>query len=654
MALVDPGGGGNVVGIDPQLLGDLINSLKQHSGSAQGLVNSYLGQLSRCGLDTSRMTKAAQDLSWAQGQLPMLNRRQELAQAMEQQDPSLGPMVPGGAGYLDFPTDQAAQQAGQSDGAKALQALQDRSNTDFIQSELSQHGDDPAYLAAFFKSLGPHGLAQLGLQVNGYQQQGNKDQYQLWAGTVGTALATASYQTPFSNSWLSQITLPESSDIGPELDLIQPFLENGVYSSSWLNPLGQYALQQARIEALEPGMGPVPQLDGIWTAIGHNPSFDAQFYGQNFANKDPNADYPPTISYLMTNPMLQHSVVDGAFASMVQAATIPPDPSQFPGLSPAQFASNAQQTVQYFGSDPGLRTNDQVRAALGAIAMNYFGDMASSVRSAAPGMGSQNVPGWQVSATSAQWANFVTEAMRDKTTSATLLTFYAKWKTQQPVDWRGAGQEGVPDHQGFWNDFSLGVMDDFMASSYQLAGAPAGDSSNKIAEAAAAGGAAILTSLVFGPEAGVAELLLDGGKDAFQTTAESTLNEVFTSGVKPSSDPSQALQQLTGVSDTYSGIVQQWYGQGPPQIDPVQYLGHTYTGDPATYISQYGGPGKDANFISGGQIIDPAKMNSYQQAAYNVWLQDPAVVNANAAEARNTELGKVSSAYARSFAGSGG
>jgi len=40
-------------------------------------------------------------------------------------------------------------------------------------------------------------------------------------------------------------------------------------------------------------------------------------------------------------------------------------------------------------------------------------------------------------------------------------------------------------------------------------------------------------------------------------------------------------------------------------------------------------------------------------AAYNAWLQDPAIVNANGSAFRTNELGKLSSGYARSFAGGG-
>ena len=61
-----------------------------------------------------------------------------------------------------------------------------------------------------------------------------------------------------------------------------------------------------------------------------------------------------------------------------------------------------------------------------------------------------------------------------------------------------------------------------MARSYQGAGAPAGKLGH-YRRVAAAGGSAFLTSLVFGPEAGVADALLEGGKDAFQSATEQTL-----------------------------------------------------------------------------------------------------------------------------------
>ena len=323
MTRLEPDGGGGGVGINPQLLQSMINTMNSSAGDALNLVYGYISQLSRVGLDTSSLSKAVQDLNWAQDQIPMLNRRQSLAQAMAEQNPGMVD-VSAGAGALDFPTTQAAQAAGKADGTKALQAIEDHSNDDFILTDLSQYADDPAYLAAFFSALGPQGLAGLGLQVTGYQQGGDQGRYHSWASTVGQAFATASYQMPYKSGWLGQLQLPNDpgADPGlPQLSLIQPFLEHGVYSSAWLDPLGKYAIQQAFMQQ-QPGLagGPPVSLDGIWTALSNNPAFDAQFYQQNFTSKGNPAD---SISGVMSS-MYMISVADSAFARMVQSATVAP------------------------------------------------------------------------------------------------------------------------------------------------------------------------------------------------------------------------------------------------------------------------------------------------------------------------------------------
>jgi hypothetical protein len=165
-----------------------------------------------------------------------------------------------GAGPLNFPTDAAAQAAGKADGADALNALTDRSDDPFILKDLQAHQDDPAYLAAFFRALGPHGLTALGLQVNGYQS--DTSEHQNWAAAVGDAFAVASYRMPYKSDWISQLRPPDDllADPGmPQLSLIQPFLEHGVYSPAWLGPLGTFAMRAA-------GRSPRPAPGARWPA----------------------------------------------------------------------------------------------------------------------------------------------------------------------------------------------------------------------------------------------------------------------------------------------------------------------------------------------------------------------------------------------------
>jgi hypothetical protein len=644
MVRVSDGGGGEE-GIDPSVLQSMISTMKSSTGNAATLVDSYKSQFSRYGLDTTNLTKAAQDLSWAQDQVPMLSRRQSLAQAAANQTPGLT-VTDVGAGPLDFPTDAAAQAAGQADGANALNALTDRSDNQFILKDLQAHQDDPAYLAAFFQALGPHGLTALGLQVTGYQQSGDTSKYQDWAAAVGGSFAVASYRMPYKSDWIGQLQLPDdllADPSMPQLSLIQPFLEHGVYSPAWLEPLGTYAVQQAFLQQ-QPGPAVLPvDLDGIWTALANNPAFDARFYQQNFKN---DSNPPESLRGIMSS-MYGISVADSAFASMVRSATIAP--AMAVGSQP--YALNAQRTVEFFGGDPSLRTSGAVRAVFGTIAATYFDDLAATVRAAAPGIGGQDVPGLQVSAPQEDWAAFVQEAMRDKTTSAQLLAFYGLWAHGQPDDsWPSeGGGPNVPLNQGFWNDVSLGMLRDFMAHNYQVAGAPAGGT-DTIKEIAFAGGAAFLTSLVF-PEGGLAIALAEGGKDAFQTAAEQGLTSVFGSGEPQPSNP-EALTKLTGIQTNWSQIVSDWYDAGN-RATLTTYMKQPYSGDPATYISQFSAAGQNANFIQHGQIMDPDAMNPYQLAAYNAWLQDPAIVLANRGEFFVKGYGGLLSQYARGYSGGG-
>ena len=76
-----------------------------------------------------------------------------------------------------------------------------------------------------------------------------------------------------------------------------------------------------------------------------------------------------------------------------------------------------------------------------------------------------------------------------------------------------------------------------------------------------------------------------------------------------------------------------------------------YTGDPTAYERQFGG-----YFIKDGKIEDPGTIaeNPQALAAYNAWLQDPAIVNANEARFRRQGFGELMSQYANSYGGGGG
>ena len=432
--------------------------------------------------------------------------------------------VSAGAGALDFPTTQAAQAAGNADGTKALQAIEDHSNDDFILTDLSQYADDPAYMAAFFSALGPQGLAALGLQVTGYQQGGDQGRYQGWASTVGQGLGHRQLPDAVQAGLARPAAAAERSRGRPRpaAAVADPAVPGARRLLLRLARPARQVRDTAGVHAAAAGAGRGARRSR-WTGSGPRcrttPRSTRSSISRTSASKGNPAD---SISGVMSS-MYMISVADSAFARMVQSATVAPALA----ANSAPYAANAQLTVQYFGDDPSLRTSGPVRAVFGTIAENYFDDLAYTVRAAAPGIGPKDIPGLQVTASESQWGNFVEEAMRDKTTSAQLLTFYSSWANGQPIDDRGPGLEQVPQNQGFWNDSSLGLLNDFMARSYQGAGAPAGGSPISIADVVAAGGSAFLDQPGVRPGGGSRGRSARGGQgripERHRTDAEDSL-----------------------------------------------------------------------------------------------------------------------------------
>ena len=67
-----------------------------------------------------------------------------------------------------------------------------------------------------------------------------------------------------------------------------------------------------------------------------------------------------------------------------------------------------------------MDTSSDVRQAMAAVAMNYFGDIQGTVTAAAPGAGSS------MGLNASEWGSFVQNAMQDKTAAAFLMTSYAQ------------------------------------------------------------------------------------------------------------------------------------------------------------------------------------------------------------------------------------
>jgi hypothetical protein len=618
------------VGINPSMLSQLIKSLSSGVNGAQPLAASYVGKFNRYGLGTGAVSKLLADYSWAAHQNPMLQRRYSLA---SHQPP--GSWVEGwtsaGASSLTYTSTGAAKNAGTNDAKQMSAYLQahDQAGVQKMLDAMAQNEGDSDYMAAFFSQLGPSGLYALSLLAQGGGSK-DKDSENEVKTIVGDGLASASYEMPLTRSFLQGIapanqplgysteTMPGGWDSGA----LAPFLTEGEFSSQWLNVIAPTVLYQKGVE-----MGDqMPYgYNAIFTAIASNPDFAAGFYHQN-------ADQ---LNEYMTDPALQNYLAkDQSFGKFLEAATIPP-----PGETNTKpFTDNATAFVKLFSG--GTDTTTAVRQAMGAVATNYFDDITGTVTAAAPGAGST------MGLTAQEWGGFVQDAMKDKTTAAFLLTYYGNWRGSQPVDTLAAHGAGdgpdTPAHAGYWHDTSTGLLDYFFASNYQAAGATAGNGSNSVKDilisAFSAGSAALLTSVVFGPEAGPMEMIGEAGKDAFSTGAEESIKTMTAKLADGGSGggPGTLDEHLVNIQQQWSdGVTTMWQQSGSTPGHPnflpkgkypngqVMYNGLPYNGDPLPYEQEYGG-----NFMnSDGSIKSADELAKDPKAltAYNAWLQDPAI-----------------------------
>ena len=665
-----PADDGGFVGINPSMLSQLIKSLTSGVTGAQPLASSYIGQFNRYGLGTGAVNKLLADYSWASGQQPMLQRRYSLASHQPPGSWTDG-WTSAGAGSLTYASTGAAKNAGTNDAKQMSAYLQahDQAGIQKMLSAMSQNEGDSDYMAAFFSQLGPTGLYALSLlaQGGGSKDKDSEDEVKT---IVGDGLATASYEMPLTWSFLQGIesaneppgTTPETLPGGWDSGALAPFLTEGEYSAQWLNVIAPTVLNQKGVE-----MGAqVPYgYNAIFTAMANNPDFAAGFYHQN-------ADQ---LNEYMTDPILQNYLAkDQSFGQFLEAATIPPQGE----TNTKPFTANATAVVQLFGGG-SVDTTSTVRLAMASIAGNYFDDIVGTVTAAAPGAGST------MGLTASEWGMFVQNAMKDKTAAAYLLTEYAQWRDPQltapdylPTSGQGDGPS-TPYYAGYWHDQSYGMLDYFFASNYKAAGATAGEDSNSVLDALkeglTAGGAALLTSVVFGPEAGatvvtmdvVKDWVNDAGKDAFSSAAESGIGSVEDGLGKVLDAKQPAPTSADGLVQDFNTVQGRWSrsandawlasGSSAGSVNTKDfpqtwYNGVQYNGDPLSYEQQYGG-----NFLeSDGKTIKP--LGDIQQdpkalAAYNAWLQDPAVVKAIAAGNSAEGQGAVNSLYGSQM-GSGG
>ena len=183
------GGGGDYSSITPEVMNDLVANVKGAGSTLQTLVSGYQTRASGLGVSSPAFAKLLEMASWATDQVPMLQRRLTLAEAME-------PV--GATGYdhvvLSEPIAMTSSEAG-AKGEELAQKILDHNHTDQGYVDLADdtldelrnvYGNDPEVLSAFYAKLGPVGSQTM---LSMYEASGgtDPDYVQKVSETFGTA-----------------------------------------------------------------------------------------------------------------------------------------------------------------------------------------------------------------------------------------------------------------------------------------------------------------------------------------------------------------------------------------------------------------------------------------------------------------------------------
>ncbi|WP_166345393.1 hypothetical protein [Phytoactinopolyspora limicola] len=599
----DDPAGGTAVGIDPGALNQLIADARAAIGEIEQFTGTYRSRFNQAGVTTTNISRQEVVAEWVNDQLPMLERRRDMAEIAAEGPP--GTFVAVGAGDLGWDTADEAAKAGREDAERLLEGLHPGDEIpDEVYALLREHSFDPDYLEAFFNSTGSAVLA-IFLQ-DAYQGSGEYDSSKL--GAVSFALAAASHRIDMAGGeWMRG--MDNWGDVGWRED------------DGWTTMAQFMGYGRWNEDFLHSAMDNLHRLDDTGTitvmeALARHPVAAATwFQGSPSGNHrfDTNAEYAAAI---MQGWAYGESVHE-AFLKVLDAAT--------EGV--ARFDQGLADKSVYLLLKTVHDMDDKVaqemyRLWFTHLIERHLDDLYDSVTAPVEEYYKELRDGRDgVEAPAEWWASIVEQAMRDETNAAYLSVRFQEKFVETHEYWGGSTDSSNRDA----NNFPLAQANLF-ADWFVCRSANVAETLNKeVDEWNEMLGAAI--DLLTDPKH-PKELALDIGKDIANGLLKDLLSRPY-----PDYDPDVGWTELEhrmwlNASVNYH---KKRLGDGSlPEVEIVHERDdgttwtETYDGNPATYEERHGGKFTDDD----GRILPISEMDEAGMLAYMEWVQDPAVVDA--------------------------
>jgi hypothetical protein len=250
-------------------MGQMIKDLDAVKAGIEGRVLGLKSSFEKVGLSTKSITTLAGVASWVGGELPMLNRRQTMAEELSKENGQFG----FGSGMMQTEWAGLFKSKAEAEAkAKELAAKYQKPGgfPDEVWDEIRKYQSDPDFAAAFLQELGPEKAAWIAGRLRTWDEPGHEARLQAF----GNLMAVASQQGVITDQWLAKFAT-DGRD-GPDLYTLAAVIKYGVWDKDTLVNIGKRALSGD--QAAGGNYLTADILDGI----ARNPLAAHELYSQEF------------------------------------------------------------------------------------------------------------------------------------------------------------------------------------------------------------------------------------------------------------------------------------------------------------------------------------------------------------------------------------
>lgn len=614
--MVDPDAGREYTSIDVDEFGTAVDDLDATLTGLTDHISGLESDFDYFGVDKSNFNKLLEAKTDLEDIMPDMRRRHSLAVQLLAEQQSAGWAGDGtvrfeGTDILndDFDSITDARNAG-SDLADQVNEG-DGEIPPEVYEELEEYGHDPDFAEAFINGLSPASRGLLVMDADNQAEGGGGDDPddgpQL---AVAEVFATASFRIDYDEKFFEDIGdgLRDMDLPGPgiaHMDAFIPLMQHGTWSHESLTSVADAAFSG---DPNVTGHYSGDWRSGVWSGLARNPRASAEFMAEHQDEMWDTARYGDYES-------------QEAYADFVRAATVEAGPiydrlrlydEDLPNLA----EQNAAFLIEQVGSQKAgeeWEFNEHMRTVFVDITEEYWDDFMYSFSSPAGVSDNPNRDGIEIDP--AHWDAFITEGMRTPEGSARMYELYFN----QVEDMRDA-RDGDADASG-WDGYIIGrLRNNFLGNYNQVLQEL--EASEAEAKEFRDGVIDYLIGAAFDPR-GAAEAIAGKPKEV----AQEILGNLLKGWADQLTEEETERLNTDEFGDYYAweDNARDRYEDG--EIEPYDDGTVTWDGDTGFYEELYGGRFTDDS----GNLLDKDEFKDDPEAlaAYNAWLQDPAVQRAN-------------------------